>query len=104
MGAAAAPEARRPDRDGEGLEVIIRNARLQAQLVADLLDMSGILSGQMRLDVGDVDLVAVIESGIQTLRPTADEKHIRIDAALDPGGARDTRRPPRASSRSSGTC
>ncbi|HYF59074.1 MAG TPA: response regulator [Burkholderiaceae bacterium] len=68
----------------EGLEVIIRNTRLQAQLVADLLDMSGILSGQMRLDVGDVDLVPVVESAIQTVRPSADDKRIVLRTLLDP--------------------
>jgi signal transduction histidine kinase/CheY-like chemotaxis protein len=61
-----------------GLETIERNARAQAQLISDLLDVSRIVSGKLRLDVQRVDLPAIIEEAIETIRPAAAGKEIRI--------------------------
>jgi signal transduction histidine kinase/ActR/RegA family two-component response regulator len=69
----------------KGLDTIERNARAQIQLIEDLLDMSRITSGMLRLDVQPVELVPVIESAIETVRPAADAKEIRIKKVLDPG-------------------
>ena len=74
--------------DGElrrGLEAIERNARIQAKLIEDLLDMNRITSGKVRLDIQPVDPIAFIEAAIETVRPAADAKRIRIDKLLDPG-------------------
>ena len=67
----------------EGLAVIERNARAQAQLIEDLLDMSRIISGKLRLDVRTVDLHDVISRALETIRPVADARSIRIGATLD---------------------
>jgi PAS domain S-box-containing protein len=73
-----------PDEARQGMETIERNARLQAQLVEDLLDMSRIVSGKVRLDVRDVDLLAVISDAVESARPAADAKQIRLNHVLDP--------------------
>lgn len=68
----------------EGLEVIERNARAQTQLIEDLLDMSRIVSGKIRLDVQHVELAAVINSSVDLLKPSADAKGLRLHRVLDP--------------------
>jgi PAS domain S-box-containing protein len=68
----------------QGLEVIERNARVQTQLIEDLLDMSRIMSGKMRLDVELVLPIACVEAAIETVRPSADAKGIWLHARLDP--------------------
>jgi CheY-like chemotaxis protein len=67
-----------------GLEAIERSARMQTQLIEDLLDMNRITSGKVRLDVQPVDPLAVIEAAIETVRPAAEAKGIRVDRLLDP--------------------
>jgi PAS domain S-box-containing protein len=67
-----------------GLGVIERNSRLQARLVEDLLDMSRIVSGKLRLEVQQVDLSNVIESALETARPAAEARTIRLRTVLDP--------------------
>ncbi len=68
----------------EGLEVIERNARAQTKIIEDLLDMSRIISGKVRLDVQRVDLLSVINSAIESVKPTAGAKQIRLTSVLDP--------------------
>ena len=68
----------------QGLEVIERNARMQTQLIEDLLDMSRITSGKMRLDVQPVEPVSFIEAAIETVRPAAEAKGITLSKLLDP--------------------
>jgi PAS domain S-box-containing protein len=68
----------------EGLDVIERNARMQAQIIEDLLDMSRIVSGKIRLDVQRVDLASVVEAAVTAIRPTAQAKGIRLQVVLDP--------------------
>jgi signal transduction histidine kinase/CheY-like chemotaxis protein len=72
------------DSEHEGLAVIERNAKVQAQIIEDLLDMSRIISGKVRLDVRSVDLGEVIEAAIATVKPAVDAKGIRLNAVLDP--------------------
>ena len=69
----------------QGLEVIERNARAQTQLIEDLLDMSRIISGKMRLDVQSVDPTGFVEAAVETVRPAAEAKQIRLGTLLDPG-------------------
>ena len=68
----------------EGLEVIVRNARMQARLIDDLLDMSRIISGKMRLDVQRVNLPAVIDAAIESVTPAAQAKGIKLQKVVDP--------------------
>lgn len=67
-----------------GLETIERNARAQTQIIEDLLDMSRIISGKVRLDVQRIDLQEILRESIQTVQAAADAKGIRIQAVLDP--------------------
>ena len=67
-----------------GLEIIERNSRVQTQIIEDLLDMSRIISGKIRLDVQQVNLSEVIEAALTTVRPAAEAKGIRLQAMLDP--------------------
>ncbi|HEY4328226.1 MAG TPA: ATP-binding protein [Phycisphaerae bacterium] len=62
----------------EGIDIIERNARAQTQIIEDLLDMSRIVSGKIRLQIQTVDLAAVIQAAIDTVRPAADAKRIRL--------------------------
>ena len=68
----------------EGLSVVERNTRIQVQLVDDLLDMGRVMSGKLRLDVQPVELSAVIESALETARPAAEAKSVRLQKVLDP--------------------
>jgi PAS domain S-box-containing protein len=67
----------------EGLEVIDRNARAQAQLIEDLLDISRIISGKLVLDVQRVNLTEVIEGALDAVAPAAQGKGVRITKVLD---------------------
>lgn len=71
-------------RMNRALETIERNARSQAQLIDDLLDISRIITGKIRLNVQAVGLLSVIEAAIDTVRPAADAKKIRLRSVLDP--------------------
>jgi PAS domain S-box-containing protein len=68
----------------EGLKTIERNARAQTKIIEDLLDMSRIISGKVRLDVQRVELAPVVQAAVETVRPAADGKGIRIHTVLDP--------------------
>jgi signal transduction histidine kinase/CheY-like chemotaxis protein len=66
------------------LETIVRSARSQNQLINDLLDVSRITTGKMRLNVGLLKLGSVIEAAVETIRPAAEAKGIHLSALLDP--------------------
>jgi PAS domain S-box-containing protein len=66
-----------------GLETIERNAKLQVQLIDDLLDVSRIISGKLRLTVMPVELSSIIEAAIDSIQPAADAKRIRLQVLLD---------------------
>ena len=68
----------------QGLEVIERNTRAQVKLIEDLLDMSRILTGNIRLDVQPVDLASVINAAADAVRPAVDAKELRLQLILDP--------------------
>ena len=67
----------------EGIGVIERNARAQAKLTEDLLDLGRIVSGRVRLDLQPTDLVAVVQEAVETLQPTAELKKVRLDKNLE---------------------
>ena len=78
LGAAATANA---------LEVIERNARLQTVLIDDLLDVSRIISGSLRLDVEPTELAPAIEAAVADVRPRAQAKGIHLGLVLDPQAA-----------------
>ncbi|AUX31214.1 MULTISPECIES: response regulator [Sorangium] len=73
------------DRREKALETVERNAQAQAQLIDDLLDISRIMAGKLRLEVQPVELVAVIDSALDVVRPAADAKGVRLEPLLEPG-------------------
>ena len=74
--------------DGEiadrALETVERNSRWLAQIVDDVLDVSRIVSGKIRLDVQQVELPAVIDAAVSTIQPAADAKGVRVQTLIDP--------------------
>lgn len=73
-----------PARIKKGLATIDRNARAQAQLIEDLLDISRIVSGKLHLAQQAVDLNSVVSGALDTVRPAADARKIALVAELDP--------------------
>jgi signal transduction histidine kinase/CheY-like chemotaxis protein len=73
-----------PANSERAVETIYRNAKSQAQLVADLLDVSRIISGKLRLDVRTIDLIYIVNAALDSIRPAADAKGIRLQTMLDP--------------------
>src|SRR6266403_4132425 len=71
------------------LETIDRNAKAQAQLVEDILDVSRVITGKLRLNMGSVDLAAVVNAAIDSVQLAAESKGIRLAVTLDPS-ARNT--------------
>ena len=67
-----------PASVAEGLEVIERNARVQAQLIDDLLDLSRIISGKLRLEIRPVSLIPLLEMAFTAARPAANGKQIKL--------------------------
>src|SRR5215211_359833 len=66
------------------VETIYRNAQSQSQLVSDLLDVSRIISGKLRLDVRPVDLIYIVSAAMDSIRPAADAKGIKLQTTFDP--------------------
>jgi len=74
----------KPEDVAQGVDVIQRNARAQSQIIEDLLDMSRIISGKIRLDLQRLDLSVIVQAAVDALRPTAEAKGVRLQAVLDP--------------------
>ncbi len=72
------------EETAEAVEVIQRNALSQSQLIEDLLDISRVISGKLRLDLRAVDLPAVVQEAVRTVQPTAESKSVRVESMLDP--------------------
>jgi signal transduction histidine kinase/ActR/RegA family two-component response regulator len=66
------------------LEIVERNAQAQNKLIDDLLDVSRIITGKLRLDLRAVDLANVVAATVDALRPTAEAKSIRLETVVDP--------------------
>jgi len=67
------------------LQTVERNATVLSQIVEDVLDVSRIVSGKLRLNIEPVDLPHVVKQAIETVRPAVDAKHIRVETIVDPG-------------------
>lgn len=65
-------------------ETIDRNAKSQAQLIEDILDVSRVITGRLRLNMGSVDVASVINSAIDSVQLAADSKGIQLEVTLDP--------------------
>ena len=65
------------------LDAILRNARTQTRLISDLLDVSRIVAGTLRIDVQTVEPVSVIRAALETVRPAAEAKHVTLTANVD---------------------
>ncbi len=72
------------EKKTKALDTIVRNAVTQNQLIEDLLDVSRIISGKLRLDVDSVDMNQILEAALDVMRPAADAKGVRLQALLDP--------------------
>jgi signal transduction histidine kinase/ActR/RegA family two-component response regulator len=76
----------RMDRRGEtitqGVEVIERNAKLQAQMIEELLDMSRIISGKLLFELEPTDLAELVEAAVAAVRPTADAKGVLLNTTV----------------------
>lgn len=73
-----------PDKTAKAYETIERNARLQSQLIEDLLDVSRILQGKLTLNVAPVNLATIILSALETVQLAAEAKQIQIETILNP--------------------
>ncbi|WP_437751588.1 PAS domain-containing hybrid sensor histidine kinase/response regulator [Sorangium sp. So ce1389] len=76
--------AQEPQALARGLEVIERNARLQSDMVSELLDMSRIVSGKLQLDVQPVDLPAVIQGALEAVKLAAEAKGLTVVSSIEP--------------------
>jgi signal transduction histidine kinase len=72
----------------KALQTISRNAEAQNQLISDILDVSCIVAGKLRLEIAPMDLATVIDAAVDTVRPSALAKNIRVETAFDPGARR----------------
>jgi PAS domain S-box-containing protein len=79
-------QARRRDEEyvARAADKIVRSARSQAQLIDDLLDVSRIVTGKLRLEPRPMDLVAVIHTAIESVRPAIDAKALSFSTSLPP--------------------
>lgn len=76
----------KPDDFHRAMEIIERNTRAQAQLIEDLLDLSRVMSGRIRLDVQQLAMVDLVRGAIDSAEPTAQAKGVRVESILDPRG------------------
>ncbi|MEH2126684.1 hybrid sensor histidine kinase/response regulator [Nostoc sp.] len=90
LGWAKLLQSRKFDEESlnKALKTIERNAKLQAQLIEDLLDVSRILQGKLSLNTIPVDLVSTIEGAIETVHLAAEAKTIQIETMLDPSAGK----------------
>jgi len=73
------------DKLARGLDTLERNANWLTQIIDDVLDVSRIVSGKIRLDVQAVQLPVIVDNAVATVQPAADAKGVRIQTILDPG-------------------
>lgn len=74
------------EKQTRALETVVRNAAALTQIVEDVLDVSRIVSGKLRLNVQAVELSQVVREAVETSQPAADARGIRLDVIVDPRG------------------
>ena len=75
------------DATARGLETIERNAHIQEQLISDILDVSRIVTGKLRLALRPIDLAPIIDAALDSVRPTAAAKGILLETRIETTGA-----------------
>lgn len=73
-----------PETTAHAIETIERNAKAQTQIIEDLLDVSRIITGKLRLDTAHVQLDSIISTALDAIRPTAEAKGIKISSRIEP--------------------
>src|SRR5215217_690658 len=73
-----------PEKERQAMETIFRNANSQCQLINDLLEVSRIITGKLRLEFVACELDSVIEAAAESIRPTAEAKGVRLQVLLEP--------------------
>jgi len=68
-----------PEKEQRALETIERNARAQAELIEDILDVSRIIAGKLRIEIHPVDLSSIVDAAVDAVRPAAEAKGITLD-------------------------
>jgi signal transduction histidine kinase len=76
--------AREPDVVTRGLMIIERNARAQSQLIEDILDVSRMATGKLRLEVSVVDAAAIVQAAVDLVQPAAEARGVAIEVMVDP--------------------
>ncbi len=84
-----------PSRQAKALETIERNAMVQTQLIEDLLDITRIVTGKLRLQVGPVDLAHVVDAAVETVQPAADARGVLVERSVEPSARQITGDPER---------
>ena len=77
----------KPEDIARGIDSIDRNAQAQVRLIDDMLDLSRIISGKVRLEMGHVSMAEVVEHAVESVELAARAKDIRLEAELDPAEA-----------------
>ncbi len=72
-----------PESAAHALEVIERNAWAQKQIIEDILDVSRVITGKLQLNLGPVDLVAIVDAALDAVRPALEAKEIKIETIID---------------------
>jgi len=73
-----------PEKEQKALDTIERNARAQAELIEDILDVSRIITGKLRIELNPVDLQAIVDGAVDAVRPASDAKAIALDRRIGP--------------------
>ena len=81
------PGSWRPDKRDKAIETIERNATSLTQIVEDVLDISRIVSGKIRLNVQPVEFPDIVRSAVDGVTPAADAKGVRVETLIDPDAA-----------------
>ncbi len=79
-----ATKAENPSVVDRGLEVIVRNARAQATIIDDILDMARVITGKLRLSMQPTDLTAVVSAAVESVQPSATAKNIDVELRTEP--------------------
>ncbi len=73
-----------PEKQRSGVDTIVRNASSLAQMIEDVLDVSRIVSGKVRMNVQPVEMSTIVREAVETAQPAADARNIRLDVIVDP--------------------
>ena len=76
-----------PEKHAKAIETIERNAKALTKIVEDVLDVSRIISGKMRLNIQPVDFSEIVRTAVDAVAPAADAKDVTVETALDPAAS-----------------